>query len=206
MPATWRWPATERFWFIRRKMKAFFVRHGESLYNVKRLCNADPKIDVPLTARGIRQAQAARERLAGKSLEAIYVSELPRARQTADIIRRDYACPMIVDARLNDRRSGFEGRPIDEYLAAVASDPVHFRAPGGESYLDLKMRVVAFLDELAQFDAGAVAVVTHHEVLQIVKGTLENLDELEMWRIWVDPGAILAYEFGGGIRVRRGSS
>jgi broad specificity phosphatase PhoE len=70
-------------------MKAFFVRHGESLYNVKRLCNADPKIDVPLTAHGIRQAQAARERLAGKSLEAIYVSELPRARQTADIIRRD---------------------------------------------------------------------------------------------------------------------
>ncbi len=186
-------------------MKAFFVRHGESLYNVKRLCNADPKVDVPLTARGIRQAQAARKRLAGKSLEAIYVSELPRARQTAEIIRRDHACPMIVDARLNDRRSGFEGRPIDEYLAAAASDPVHFCAPGGESYLDLKARIIAFLDELSAFDAGAVAVVTHHEVLQVVKGTLENLDELEMWRTGIEPGAILAYEFDGGSRVRRGS-
>jgi broad specificity phosphatase PhoE len=82
---------------------------------------------------------------------------------------------------------------------------VHFRAPGGESYLDLKVRVVAFLDELAQFDAATVAVVTHHEVLQIVKGTLENLGDLEMWRVWVEPGAILAYEFGGGIRARRGS-
>jgi broad specificity phosphatase PhoE len=186
-------------------MKAFFVRHGESLYNVKRLCNADPRIDVPLTAHGIRQAQVARARLAAKSLEAIYVSELPRARQTAEIIRRDHACPMIVDARLNDRRSGFEGRPIDEYLAAAASDPLHFCAPGGESYLDLKMRVIAFLEELAQFDAGAVAVVTHHEVLQIVKGTLENFDDPDMWRIRVEPGAILAYEFDGSNRVRRGS-
>lgn len=180
-------------------MKAFFVRHGESLYNVQRLCNADPRVDVPLTARGIRQAHAARRRLAGNSIEAIYVSELPRARQTAEIIRRDHVCPMIVDVRLNDRQSGFEGRPLDEYLAAVASDPIHFRAPGGESYLELKARVVAFLDEFAQFDAGAVAVVTHHEVLQIIKGTLENLGDLEMWRTWIEPGAVLACEFGGSM-------
>jgi hypothetical protein len=36
-------------------------------------------------------------------------------------------------------------------------------------------------------------------VLQIVKGTLENLDDLEMWRTWIEPGAILAYSFDGSV-------
>lgn len=78
----------------------------------------------------------------------------------------------------------------------AAPDPFHWKAPGGESYLEM---VVAegFLTELAALadnDAQTVLVVTHHEVLQAVTGYFEQLDSARMWRVWVGNCDTLEYE------------
>jgi broad specificity phosphatase PhoE len=49
------------------------------------LCNDNPQVDVRLTARGIEQAQAAGRALAKALIARVFVSELPRTRQAAQI-------------------------------------------------------------------------------------------------------------------------
>lgn len=178
-------------------MKLIFLRHGESEYNVKGLCNADPCIPVGLTDRGRRQAQLAARRLRHVPLRRVYVSRLQRAQETAAIICGGHCPPICVDARLDDRRTGFEGRPVRDYLRAMqtASDPFGWKAAGGESYREMVARVRDFLDELAgKVDEPAALVVTHHAVLQAVVGRFQGLDLEAMWRVWVDCGASLEFD------------
>ncbi len=171
-----------------------FLRHGQSTYNVLGLCNSDPSVSVPLTAVGRVQAQAAAIRLRDVPIDRVFVSELQRARETAEIAMRDRFVPFHVDARLNDRNSGFEGRPVAEYLAALGDDQLHRRLSGGESYQDLKARVAAFLDDLRGIEAKRVLVVSHHEVMQVALGHLNGWSDEEMWRFWIDNGGFVEAE------------
>ena len=176
------------------RLKLHFMRHGESLYNVLGLCNADPANPVPLTLKGQTQARQAALRLKDEHIDCIYVSELHRALQTAQILNGTHVRPMHTDRRLNDRRSGFEGRSIQTYLTAAQADPLHFRAPGGESYMELVARTADFLGHLAQQQWCCVLVVTHHEVLQAVNGHYRGLSPMEMWNTPVGNGEILTFE------------
>lgn len=175
-------------------MRAFFVRHGESVYNVLGLANGDPAVPVELTENGRRQAVAAAETLRDAAIERVFVSQFQRARETAAIINRHHAAPVRVDARLNDRRSGFEGRPVGDYLMAVSDDPLDARPAGGESYREQIARVLAFLADLEADAAGNVLIVSHHEVLQIVNGHYTGRSELEMWRTPVANGQVLGFD------------
>lgn len=174
-------------------MKLHFVRHGESEYNVLGLCNADPANPVPLTLKGRAQVREAAVRLKDEPIDCIYVSELHRAIQTAHILNATHARSLRTDPRLNDRRSGFEGRPIQAYLSAMQSDPIHFRADEGETYLELLTRTRHFLEHLAQQPLRCVLVVTHHEVLQAVNGYYRGLSPIEMWHTPVANGEILTF-------------
>lgn len=184
-------------------MWAHFVRHGESSYNVLGLANGDPAQAVGLTPRGHEQATLAAASLGHAGIERVFVSEFLRARQTAEIINREHGVPVQSDARLNDRRSGFEGRPVSEYLAAVRHDPIDARPAGGESYREQMARVLSFLADLEKLAAASVLVVTHHEVLQIVNGHYRGLEPLAMWQTPVANGEVLSFDLSVDSSARR---
>jgi alpha-ribazole phosphatase len=148
-------------------MKLYCLRHGETRYNRLGLCNDDPGRDVRLTSEGIRQAEAVGERLKTAPIERIITSELPRTRETADIINRHHGVPMESHQALNDIRTGFESRPVAEYFAATGHDRLHLRVNGGESLLDYKRRVTGFIDWLAVQPEETVLVVAHEETLRV---------------------------------------
>lgn len=152
-----------------------FMRHGESLYNTRGLCNGDPAVDNPLTPRGIAQAEAASERLRAAAIDHIFTSELPRTRATATIINRHHRAPITALPALNDIRSGFEGRPVAAYQAAIAADPLPTRPAGGESLLDHGARVTAALDELERRPEGTLLAVVHEETLRVVVARYRGL-------------------------------
>jgi probable phosphoglycerate mutase len=156
-------------------MRVHALRHGQSEYNLLRLCNDDPTRPVRLTALGREQAASAAMRLIGRGIAIVYASPLPRARETAAILGERIGAPVAVDARLADIRSGCEGRPVAEYQAAIAHDPLHARPHGGESLLDHRERVRGFLDWLAALSHEAVALVAHEETLRALKGITEGL-------------------------------
>jgi alpha-ribazole phosphatase len=163
------------------------MRHGESEYNLLGLCNDDPGIPVALTPYGRGQVGQAAAGFEPGTIDLLYVSQLPRALETAAIINRRHEAEIRIDPRLNDRRTGFEGRRVADYLAARDADPTNFCAAGGESFTALKARVIDFLGDLYEMRDHRVVVVSHHEVLQIVRGHALGWSDQEIRQWWIEP-------------------
>lgn len=155
-------------------MKLYVMRHGRTNYNELGLCNDDPKTDVHLNDTGKLQAQAAAERLRDVTLDRIIVSPLLRTRQTAEFVNRYHAAPIEVHPEISDIRSGFDGRTVDEYFAAIAHDPLNARVNGGESLLDHKQRVLGFIDWLQHQPQENILVVAHEETIRVFVAYFEG--------------------------------
>jgi probable phosphoglycerate mutase len=164
-------------------MKLYVLRHGETNYNRLGLCNDDPRRDVHLTATGIAQAEAAARQLRDAPLQRIISSELPRARQTAEIINRCHGVPVDANALLNDIRSGFDGQPVTGYFAAIAHDPLHARANGGESLLDYKARVTRFIEWLKTQPQDCLLVVAHEETLRVFEAWFRGVADSDLRKL-----------------------
>ena len=144
-------------------MKIIFVRHGESEANVAHILNDDPRRTVNLTAMGREQAKSAAESLRDIELTCAYASEFPRARQTAEIILRNFACPLRIDARLNERISGMDGQHVDVFNDLVRPDPLHAKPERGESFVEQMQRLRSFMDEVALTCPDGVVLAVSHE-------------------------------------------
>ena len=155
-------------------MNLYLMRHGRTNYNDLGLCNDDPRADVHLNAVGKQQAEEAAERLRDIVLDRIIVSPLPRTRQTAEIVNRYHDAPIEVHPAIADIRSGFDGKTVVEYFAAIAHDPLNARVNGGESLLDHKRRVLGFIDWLRGQPQENVLVVAHEETLRVFVACFEG--------------------------------
>jgi broad specificity phosphatase PhoE len=145
------------------------VRHGETDWN--RDGRWQGQADAPLNERGREQARTVAEELAGEPVDAVYASDLSRARETAEIIaaRLDSHAVML-DPRLREVHVGgwsgltmpeIEERYPEEFVRWRAGDPAHDFA-GGESYAAMGERVVEALAEIAsRHPDGNVLVVLH---------------------------------------------
>jgi alpha-ribazole phosphatase len=174
-------------------MKIFMIRHGESEANFANRINDEPFRIVNLTERGRAQAETASGRLRSLPFTHAYVSEFPRARQTAEILLRHHACLPKIDARINERRSGMDGLPVDEFNDLVRSDPLRIKPDRGESFLELMERLRSFLDEAAARHAdGTVLAVSHENPIlaalaltiadpeRVVLGSVANCEWVEL--------------------------
>jgi probable phosphoglycerate mutase len=156
------------------------MRHGHTNYIELGLCNSDPSKDVYLTTEGIMQAQSAAVILANIPFTKVVTSELPRTKQTAEIINQYHSLPLFANARLNDIQSGFEGLPVNEYFKMAGKDRYNIVPPGGESVRQFERRVLQFLDELTPPDDTTVLVVTHEEALRVFTRYFQHLSVNEM--------------------------
>ncbi len=180
-------------------MQVYFTRHGETNYNALGLCNDDPATDAHLTALGASQAEQAAQALKNASLELIVVSELPRTRQTAEIINRHHGAEILVHPAINDIVTGFNNRPAVEHRRAIAHDPLHAKPPGGESILEHKRRVLPFIDWLATRDHNTVLVVSHEEPLRVCIARLRGLPDREMLDIKVENCEIVPFDLSPAV-------
>jgi len=155
-------------------MNLYVMRHGRTNYNELGLCNDDPKVDVHLNETGMQQALTAAEQLRDVALDRIIASPLPRTRQTADVVNRYHGLPVEMHPGIADIRSGFDGLPVQAYFSAIAHDPLNARVNGGESLLEHKRRVLAFIDWLVQQPQQNILVVAHEETLRVFVARFEG--------------------------------
>lgn len=172
------------------------LRHGETNYNVAGLCNDDPRDDVHLTPRGIEQARTAGHALAHESFDRAFVSPLPRTQETARLVLGGRALTLEVRPELNDIRTGFNGRPVAEYYAAIAHDKLNARVPGYESLMDHKRRVRGFIDWLVQQQARQVLIVAHEETLRVFYAYFHPMDDLAMAGLKFGNCEVLRFDTG----------
>jgi broad specificity phosphatase PhoE len=148
-------------------MLLYLLRHGESEANIGGFINDDPTRPVMLTTKGRAQAATAAKALSGIDFSHAYASQFLRARQTAEIILAGRNLPLIVDARLNERRSGLDAQPVEAFNSLVKPDPVRIKPANGESFLEQMARLSGFLDEIALcHPAGVVLAVSHENPIQ----------------------------------------
>lgn len=159
----------------------YLVRHGETEYNRRRLMQGQ-RIDAPLNRNGHAQARALGDRFCAVPLDAIYVSPLRRAMETASpVIECHREVPVHVDAELAEMSWGeLEGRSIDEVedvLRAFArrwrEGEFDDRVGGGESILDVAARARRVLDRITErHDGSTVLAVTHGRYLRVLLATV----------------------------------
>jgi 2,3-bisphosphoglycerate-dependent phosphoglycerate mutase len=151
-----------------------FLRHGESAANVAGVISDDPAQPWPLSQKGRDQARQAGAALAAMGFAAVYVSRHLRTQETARELMAawpaDARRPVQVDARINERRSGLDGQPVEAFNGLVRPDPVHIRPPGGENFLEQMARLKDFMDAVAQaHPAARVLVVSHENPIQAAR-------------------------------------
>ncbi len=144
-------------------MKIIFVRHGESEANVADFINDDPKRIVSLTERGREQASTVAERLRCMVFSHAFASEFPRAQQTARIILQHHDRELVIDARLNERKSGMDGLPTCTFNDLVLPDPIHICPPHGENFLEQTERLRIFVQSIESLPADATVLAVSHE-------------------------------------------
>lgn len=168
-------------------MHLYVMRHGRTNYNDLGLCNDNPDNDVYLTKAGQAQAQAAAEQLRDIELDRIIVSPLPRTRQTAEIVNQYHHVPIDVHPDIIDIRSGFDGKSVSEYFAAISQDPLNISVNNGESLLDHKSRVVSFIHWLETQPENSILVVAHEETLRVFVAYFEgNVPDYQLRDIHID--------------------
>jgi 2,3-bisphosphoglycerate-dependent phosphoglycerate mutase len=196
-----RWP--EKLWI---------VRHGQSAGNVARdaaheaglamIDIAQRDVDVPLSSLGFEQAAALGRWFgslpeAGKP-EVVLSSPYVRARQTAKRICEQGgvthgARQPIVDERLREREFGIFDRlttaGISEKYPDLAEHRAllgkfYHRAPGGESWADVILRLRGALDTISLHHADRrVLIVCHQVVVLCLRYILEEMDEAQVLAI-----------------------
>jgi broad specificity phosphatase PhoE len=153
--------------------KLIMVRHGESEGNRDRRFTISP--DVPLTDLGREQARAVAASIARRFAPSCVISSpFRRARQTSEIIAGELDLPIEVVHDLHERNLGvLKGESYDVLRQLVKQDPEYDAAQGwlwrpeqGESYEDVRQRVVAAIEEIrARYPAEELVVVSHGGVM-----------------------------------------
>ena len=173
------------------------ARHGETTSNAEHRFQG--QLDVPLNERGRAQAAELAERVAAElpDLAALVASPLARARETAEVIGRRVGLVPRLEPRLVELDVGaWSGRL---YADVQAAEPDAFaawlgagwgfRAPGGESLLEQRDRVVAALDEVRRGPLPAL-VVCHGGVMRAALAHARGA-EPEGWQAGQIPNAAL---------------
>jgi probable phosphoglycerate mutase len=160
------------------------ARHGQSLFNVDRVVNGDPRLDRGLSTLGIEEARKLNGQIAGVSIDLCVVSEFPRAQQTARLAlagRDDIAWE--IDADLNDIRIGeLEGQTLDDYRRWKDGHDHTDPFPGGESLDGAAHRYAAAYERLLKRDEDTILCVCHEIPVRYAINAAAGSDDLD-WPI-----------------------
>lgn len=132
--------------------------------------------------------------LADLPVMAIVSSPLRRCTVLAERLASRFGIGFDLDDRLREMHFGaWEGRPWDEIDRAAldqwAADPLHFRAPGGESATLLLERVAAFAADHRGDPGAPLLIVTHGGVLRALRA-LHARDPAAMLAAPPAPGSL----------------
>jgi broad specificity phosphatase PhoE len=146
----------------------YLVRHGSVVgAETRRFIG---HLDVPLSPLGERQVAALASRLRTVTFDGVYVSDLERARRSAEILAAPHGLTPVVVPELREFAMGrWEGltaaqiRDLDAVAFATwMADVAGYQFPDGESLAQLAGRAwPAFERIVAAHVDGCVAIVAH---------------------------------------------
>ncbi|WP_312117289.1 histidine phosphatase family protein [Brevibacillus reuszeri] len=137
----------------------YLVRHGETDWNSVRRIQGHS--DIELNELGLRQAEQVAGRFRGEKIQAVYSSDLCRARETASRIAQPFNFTVSTHDTLRERCYGqWEGLTYEEIRARFENQDE--AACGIETFECMQKRAVSALTELAKAHPNETIVVVSH--------------------------------------------
>ena len=151
----------------------YLVRHGRQSST---LCN----VDVELSREGIIQVELLRDRLKNYNIDALYSSNMLRAKQTAEIINAAFGLRHEIREEIREISFGLMEGKTDEY------NEEHFRDfqeeqglliddipyPGGENGTSVYERAMPVIQEIVKSGKNNIVVVTHGGIIRSLMAAL----------------------------------
>jgi len=173
--------------------RVYLVRHGETKWN--NIGRYQGHSDIALSDNGQRQAELLRERFRRVHLDAAYASDLKRARETATTIVAPHGLEVNLETGLREVNFGaWEGLSHQEIVAAFPKewdewcrDPGNRIIPRGESFYQVKERVVAAFSMIVRKEKGrSILLVAHGGCLRVLICSILGMDSNAVWRFRLD--------------------
>lgn len=159
------------------------IRHGLTAWN--KTGQFQGHTNIPLSEEGKAQAKTLAKYLekASNSVDKVYSSPLIRALETAEIVFPE--ATIVQDDRLKEVHFGlFEGSTQSQNEAHESwdwwyQDTFKRKAPQGESYEDLRLRVISWLEDLPKLER--IVAVAHSGTIQMLLSHILGIEHPK-WR------------------------
>ncbi len=180
-------------------LNVVLVRHGQTEANRDGFIQGQG--DTPLTQAGINDTSIKTGKLKDFRFDAVYCSDLGRARRTLEILQdRLPSLPKAVYLKeLREIDFGeYTGRRKDEIMPEILRHKADMKLkyPGGESGADLKRRVLEFFKKcLDRHENETLLVVTHYGVMETA--IKEFTDHPAGLPVTIDPEAVYHLSLDG---------
>ena len=160
-----------------KSTKVYIVRHGESEANIQE--NKDvidrskwDETGAPLTELGRQQIVQLSEKLSSIHFDAVFSSDLKRARETAQILASNRNIPIKTSTTIYERKLGkefwelpkLERKKLEEGVLALQEEEkfIHKMTPNSESAQEALDRFKTFLEEIIPLYLGKTILVVNH--------------------------------------------
>jgi broad specificity phosphatase PhoE len=145
------------------------ARHGQSVLNLEKRVNGDPRRPVPLTPKGEKEAEQLGLQVAGFTFDVCMHTRFPRTRQTAGIALGKRQIRYVEEPLFDDVNIGeFDGALTEEYRKWKKGRSRAERFPGGESLVESAERYAEGYRRLVESPYESVFLVCHDIPLRYV--------------------------------------
>ena len=166
--------------------KLYFVRHGQTVWNVEnKICGARE------TGRALKQRIDAGE----LAIDEILASPLRRAYDTAREISDITGISMRTEPRLSEQNFGrWEGTPRDGKDFARAKQNFVDSFGGGESMMRMAQRIYNLLDDLKKEPEKTYLLVAHNGISRIVESYFRDMTNEEFAAFGIRNAEVREYD------------
>jgi probable phosphoglycerate mutase len=173
------------------------IRHGENDF-AKRGVLAGRRPAVHLNEKGRKQAEELGQALRGLPIGAVYSSPLERAVETAAPIAkalgfRVQRVPGLIETDVGD----WEGKSVrrlalTKYWKIVQRSPSRAGHPGGETFIEVQVRIVAALEVICarHKPRDMIACVLHSDPIKLAVAHYVGLPLDNFQRLTCDPASV----------------
>lgn len=163
------------------------------------------QLDAPLDDTGQAQARAWRESWGPGRFRQIYCSDLARSLETARVIAGQGADLRVLPGLRELHLGRWQGMTVDEVMAAHPQayrerreNLETYRPPGGESFGDLRTRVLPVFEQIRATAEGDILVVAHSGVNRVILCQVLGMPLPRLLRLGQDYAALNLLEVRGG--------
>ena len=191
------------------------LRHGESQWNLENRFTG--WIDVPLSARGEKEANEAGLKLKPYRIDEAYTSVLRRAIDTLNLAlkaarKNGIGIPITQNSALNERHYGeLQGLNKEETAKKFGKEKVQLwrrsydvAPPGGESLKDTAARTLPYYKEVILKDLKEgknVLIAAHGNSLRSIVMEIERLAPEQILKVEIPTGVPIVYEFDARLNL-----